>query len=257
MTEIDIAEKEKGGTFVPLPWSRQSRTLASIAIVIYLAIVLLGPLSIPIGSKHLTVPLARTVAPIHQLLFLGHGYRFFGPDPGPSHLVNISGVQNDGTEISLRFPDPDRQWPRLLYHRWFMLSETLFRERTQIPTPAEQQQLEKDYEQQIQQLKEQGQDKLAQRLAREKVLERRNIEANRIRFESLARAITKTLAIDLNADRLEISIQERALPFPEEFQAGIRLDDPSLLSSPIVISDYRNNEVQIRYEAPIEEIASE
>jgi hypothetical protein len=49
-------------------------------------------------------------------MYLDHGYFFFAPNPGPSHLVGIR-------DQSVLFPDRKEQWPRLLYHRYFMLSE--------------------------------------------------------------------------------------------------------------------------------------
>lgn len=124
--------------------------------------------------------LRRTLAPYVEWLYLDHGYFFFAPNPGPSHLVAASPVPDAASdapqivapqasepsheagqsrassfganvralpetdtpnriEISDRavnpksqlangdivylFPDRTRQWPRLLYHRYFMLSE--------------------------------------------------------------------------------------------------------------------------------------
>lgn len=87
--------------------------------------------------------LRRWTAPYVDWLYLDHGYFFFAPNPGPSHLVGVSvdspqavdqtvGVLApsvaDGEGLRLDrwgyvFPDRKRQWPRLLYHRYFMLSE--------------------------------------------------------------------------------------------------------------------------------------
>ena len=108
---------EQSGSFV---WSKLSRQLASAAIVFYLIVVVFGPLSNPIGSQHFSVPIAEKISPIQRALFLGHGYRFFAPDPGPTHRLLYRGVRTDGTEFSGHFPDRDNNWPRLLYHRWLM-----------------------------------------------------------------------------------------------------------------------------------------
>ncbi|MBM3965787.1 MAG: hypothetical protein FJ308_12100 [Planctomycetes bacterium] len=105
--------------------------------------------------------LRRTFAPYVEWLYLDHGYFFFAPNPGPSHLVAAMLVPEAGQtwtssfgasagslpetdtpnrvgisdrhlnpknqlangEIAYLFPDRTRQWPRLLYHRYFMLSE--------------------------------------------------------------------------------------------------------------------------------------
>jgi hypothetical protein len=56
---------------------------------------------------------------------LNHGYRFFAPNPGPSHLFRYRLSFNDGSTREGHFPNRDEHWPRLLYHRYFMLSENL------------------------------------------------------------------------------------------------------------------------------------
>ncbi len=58
-------------------------------------------------------------------MYLDHGYAFFAPDPGPSHYFVADVHQANGTETKLKFPDLSQQWPRLLYHRHFMLAEFL------------------------------------------------------------------------------------------------------------------------------------
>lgn len=60
--------------------------------------------------------LRRGLGPYVDWMYLDHGYFFFAPNPGPSHLVGIR-------DQSVVFPDRKEQWPRLLYHRYFMLSE--------------------------------------------------------------------------------------------------------------------------------------
>ena len=78
--------------------------------------------------EHLTGPLARLVAPVHRALFQGHGYRFFAPEPGPGHFVECRYTMQDGSEQITHFPDRQAHQPRLLYHRWFMLAESVFTE---------------------------------------------------------------------------------------------------------------------------------
>ncbi|MBC8352414.1 MAG: hypothetical protein H8E66_10530 [Planctomycetes bacterium] len=68
----------------------------------------------------------NTLRPYIDFAFLNHGYAFFAPNPGPSHLIRARIEFEDGREpIEETFPDLDEQWPRLLYHRHFMLSEQL------------------------------------------------------------------------------------------------------------------------------------
>lgn len=82
--------------------------------------------------------MAEAIGPYLQLAYLNHGYRFFAPNPGPSHLVRYELVMPDGSVKAGQFPDLREHWPRLLYHRYFMLSESIFNV-TQpfVETPAE------------------------------------------------------------------------------------------------------------------------
>jgi hypothetical protein len=64
--------------------------------------------------------------PYLQAAYLNHGYKFFGPDPSPSHLVRYVVEMPDGERLEEIFPDHKLHWPRLFYHRHFMLSEFVF-----------------------------------------------------------------------------------------------------------------------------------
>jgi hypothetical protein len=61
-----------------------------------------------------------------KLAALDNGYRFFAPDPGPSHLIKFELTTKDGETIEGQFPKRHAIWPRLYYHRHFMLSEMTF-----------------------------------------------------------------------------------------------------------------------------------
>jgi hypothetical protein len=64
--------------------------------------------------------------PYVEFLFLDHGYFFFAPNPGPSHLFRARLEFADGrAPLEITFPDRNQQRPRLLYHRHFMLAEQL------------------------------------------------------------------------------------------------------------------------------------
>lgn len=64
--------------------------------------------------------------PYAQAAYLDHGYAFFAPDPGPSHLIKYKVDFEDGRpSVEGTFPNLKEQRPRLLYHRHFMLSEQL------------------------------------------------------------------------------------------------------------------------------------
>jgi len=76
----------------------------------------------PAGSL-LSRSFAAALGPYVQVMYLDNGYRFFAPEPGPSHLIRYEVVLPDGKRVEGFFPDRTRHWPRLLYHRYFMLSE--------------------------------------------------------------------------------------------------------------------------------------
>ena len=76
--------------------------------------------------------LGESLKPYSQWLYINHGYFFFAPNPGPSHLIECtwddpgSPKPAEGAVVStekLLLPDRNEHWPRLLYHRYFMLSE--------------------------------------------------------------------------------------------------------------------------------------
>ncbi|MEQ1829346.1 MAG: hypothetical protein ABL921_25505 [Pirellula sp.] len=72
--------------------------------------------------------LASITRPYSQWLYLDHGYFFFAPNPGPGHLVQYSYSETSKTNAEPKkttaiFPDRTKHRPRLLYHRYFMLSE--------------------------------------------------------------------------------------------------------------------------------------
>lgn len=107
----------------PIPWSRRKRIVLSLIAVIHLAIVFSSPWAIPRPSSRLARLVNDSVAPVAHLLYTRHGYRFFAPDPGPSHLILYEVTTTDGETMRGRFPDRNQHWPRLLYHRFFMISE--------------------------------------------------------------------------------------------------------------------------------------
>ena len=211
-------------------WSGKTRSIVASIILLYLAVLLLGPLTNPRGAPHLTVPLARAAAPAHQALFLGHGYRFFAPDPGPNHTVHYEIQCRDGTSLSGHFPDREAHWPRLLYHRWFMLSESLFREGAIVPSDQQLADTRLQYEQKIEEYYLAGKFALRQQLIRERESEEAMIEAARQRRDLLIRSIAQTLL--RRNDGLEITLwmQERLLPTPEEVAGGMKLTDASLVN---------------------------
>jgi hypothetical protein len=71
--------------------------------------------------------LNKTLRHYANLLFINHGYDFFSPDPGVSHLLKYEVFNDAGEKIaSGQFPHRGEQWPRLFYHRHMMLVEQMF-----------------------------------------------------------------------------------------------------------------------------------
>jgi hypothetical protein len=112
-----------------IPITKRVRLLFSILIIGHLLALILPPLSVqtrgPAGQSPSVSTALEWVEPYSQLLYIDRGYAFFAPDPGPSHLIQVAITNPDGQRIERRYPDLDQQWPRLLYHRHFMLSEFL------------------------------------------------------------------------------------------------------------------------------------
>ncbi len=105
----------------PRPWSVAARVVVSLLLVWHLMAVLIGPLATP--PSVLASSLRYIFHPYTDSLDLNHGYKFFAPDPGPSHLIEYDLEMADGKHVTGTFPDRKVHWPRLLYHRHFMLTE--------------------------------------------------------------------------------------------------------------------------------------
>ena len=104
------------------PLSRRVRSVVSVLLILHLVAIASAPLAMEPAS----LPAQKVFAffrPYLGTAFLNHGYHFFAPEPGPSHLIRYELSFADGRVESGVFPNPDEQKPRLNYHRHFMLSE--------------------------------------------------------------------------------------------------------------------------------------
>jgi hypothetical protein len=121
------AQDERSPTSMVPGWARIA---ISVLVTLHIAAVIAPPLAFICRSRGsespIAGPLARFVQPYCQAMYLSHGYAFFAPDPGPNHLVDYKVEFNDGkAPVTGRFPNLREERPRLLYHRYFMLSEAL------------------------------------------------------------------------------------------------------------------------------------
>jgi len=97
----------------------------SVLLLIHVTAVFVGPWAMPPQGSMLAATFARALQPYLQATSLDNGYRFFAPEPGPSHLLRYQVELPDGSILEDTFPDRNKQQPRLLYHRYFMMSEFL------------------------------------------------------------------------------------------------------------------------------------
>jgi hypothetical protein len=154
------------------------------------------------------------VEPYAQMLYLNRGYAFFAPDPGPSHLFQVAVKRADGTTQEILFPDRDQQWPRLAYHRHFMLAE-YWTEIYQPPGPPPE-------------------------LAKEEPEAAEAWKSARKRYESIRQSFAKHIeATDPGCEVVGVRRIEHRIPLFEDYRNNpIKLNDPSLyrvmLDQPIV-----------------------
>lgn len=106
-------------------WPSWQRLIVSLLIAVYLVAIVLPPLAGPPPASLLASRAIQPFRPIVGALALGHGYRFFAPNPGPGHSLRWTMALADGSSRSGSIPDASADWPRLLYHRRFMLPEKI------------------------------------------------------------------------------------------------------------------------------------
>ena len=95
--------------------------MVNLWLLFHVAAIIIAPAALEPASD-----LARSAHDLFQpyldALYLDHGYHFFAPEPEESTLLSFEAERPDGTVIRGRIPDRATQ-PRLLYHRYFMLTE--------------------------------------------------------------------------------------------------------------------------------------
>lgn len=212
--EQDLAPPETS-EFAAATWTKLA---ASVLIIGHIWAVFGRPIEFatqgPTGPSPASYNFYEPIRGYSEFAYLNHGYAFFAPDPGPSHLIRVrferdeieNNADADGAQAGdviteqWTFPDLKKQWPRLLYHRHFMLSEFLHNtyQPRQIPVPL---------------------------AADESAVESWN--RGRARYEAVLGSITNHLRKKAGTDEIEIQRLEHQLVGLPEFLAGQRtLDDP-------------------------------
>ncbi len=188
-------------------WRPRGRVFVSVLLLVHVTAVFTAPFTFatssgPGSASPFASSVMNTLRAYIGAADLNHGYFFFAPNPGPSHLVrcrleNSAGAQAD----EWLFPDRQRHRPRLLYHRHFMLSESLNSRYVPAEPPPEI-------------LGDEGQ-MAAWREGRRQ-------------YELLRESYRRHLCAAQGVERADVIRVEHRQPTPFEFQEGLRLADPSL-----------------------------
>lgn len=111
------------------------RLLLSLLVVWHLAAVILAAASIPPTSQMIGFLAQRPPVQWYtDALYLNHGYQFFAPNPGEGYLIRYEIDDRSGNVVHEgEFPNKKEQWPRLRYHRYFMLAD-----QAGMPSPDEE-----------------------------------------------------------------------------------------------------------------------
>lgn len=125
-------------------WSGKWRLVLSIAVIIHVTAVFAEPFRFFTRSSQRAFSpdagyIRSWLSAYIDFAYLHHGYFFFAPNPGPSHLISaqIGKVTPPSQPKEIVIPDKTVQWPRLYYHRHFMLSEFLHNSFAPPERPAE------------------------------------------------------------------------------------------------------------------------
>ncbi len=103
------------------PRRRLLRRVLSVWLVFHVAAIIIAPAAVA-PSSDLIRSAWGLFQPYLEVLYLDHGYHFFAPEPAESTLLAFVAERDDGTTVHGRIPDRATR-PRLLYHRYFMLTE--------------------------------------------------------------------------------------------------------------------------------------
>lgn len=197
------------------PRSRGLRTAISAVVVFHVVAVIVPPLWMqtrgPIGVSPSVNSLRGATSAYSQFMYLDRGYAFFGPDPGPSAMFQVAVQQPNGKRAEYLYPDRDRIWPRLRYHRHFMLAEFL-NQTYEVPGPPEE-------------------------VIRDQPVLAEDWRRRRYRYEKVRQSMLDHLAVEYRTDRVAMRRVRHLMPDYNAFRSSpMSLDDPRLyevLADPI------------------------
>lgn len=217
----------------PIVWGLGARVVASLVLAYHLVAVLIHPLgTMPQFDTPGAPPiLPEAVRPAFQpyitALSLDHTYKFFAPNPGPSHLLRYDLYYADGRkeigDLRNQFPDKTQHWPRLLYHRYFMLAESLPRPRE--PAPANTALMPPP-----------GVAALGEVVPAERVPNTAPLTEGPPPAEIFYRGIAEHLARKHGASRVDVFYRTHVFLDPQELEAGRKSDDADTYSEQLLVS---------------------
>ena len=97
----------------------------NLLLIWHVFAIAISPSSMPPASP-LLADASNVARPYNQALFLNHGYHYFAPNPGSSSLMEFQSVSQGDIPKLETIPDVDSYFPRLRYHRFFMLAENVW-----------------------------------------------------------------------------------------------------------------------------------
>jgi hypothetical protein len=200
-----------------IAWSPATRGVVSALILFHLAAAFVAALVAAPPVSELSSAMASIFRPYINAVDLNHGYRFFAPDPGPSHLVRYHLEFADGSKHDGLFPNLEEERPRLLYHRYFMLSEKLYGFYSVVR--------EIDERRKEPQFESTNSDPAARAALQQLEEARKGADAA---YQAFARSYGNELLRRTGAKRVTLELVEHFVPPPEFVADGKRLNDPSL-----------------------------
>jgi hypothetical protein len=98
------------------------RIIVSILLLWHVTAVFIAGLSVP-GSSMLAGLIGQYYMQWYlDALAMNRGHHFFAPDPPPGNLIQYEVTVSGREPIKGQFPSTKEYWPRLRYHRYFMLA---------------------------------------------------------------------------------------------------------------------------------------
>ena len=220
----------------PTPWSGVIRWLASGLLCAHLLAIFSAPWSFPAPSSQLSRVIAGFFQPYQTATFTRHGYRFFAPDPGPAHLIRYEIEMADGNVITGKIPDRDQIWPRLLYHRHFMISETAF----------SVEQTVRSIEQTLESAPKLEELTREERVEYDAIMQ--ELEASRSLAETLRKGLARRLldthqSDNQTGDRIRLYMSVHAIPTPNQLLDGNKLTDQEFYADLYLMREFTKDEL--------------